>query len=120
MKPICFQSWRSVHFQRKIFHFLIKCPIISCLHPNLRVKLHEMLQEDQRLLIKIYCSQKTLTVPLLPKYFFLWGFHFGKGNNVLCTYVQKLLLSLIVKIIKIVIIPRWCLSQKEWRRVAKM
>ena len=31
-------------------------------HPDLRVKLREILQENQRLFLKTHCSQKTLTL----------------------------------------------------------
>ena len=36
-------------------------------HPDSRVKLQEILRENQRLFLKMYCSQKTLTLPYLRK-----------------------------------------------------
>ena len=45
------------------------CP--GSVHPDLSVKLREILQENQRLFLKIYCSQKTLTFIVWKKSFIL-------------------------------------------------
>ena len=54
--------------------------------------------------------------PLFPKYFFLGGTHLGKGNDILSTNVQKLLLSHVIQISKIVIVPGWCLNGHRLRK----
>ena len=49
-------------FPKKIFHFLVRSLVISCAHPDQRLKLQEILLENPRLFLKMYCSQKALTV----------------------------------------------------------
>ena len=41
--------------------------LATIVHPDPTVKLQEILRENQRLFLKMYCSPKTLTLPYLRK-----------------------------------------------------
>ena len=55
---------RAVYFHRKIFHFIIKSPVISCSHPDPKVKLRESYQKIEDYFFEICCSQETLTLSI--------------------------------------------------------
>ena len=54
------------HWLYQIFDFHVISSIISCFYPDWRVKLWGILQENQRLFLKMYYSNETLTLQVLP------------------------------------------------------